>query len=37
MSRPFHPVGAHPGATGFLGNAPVAHKCAPTHVVGRYV
>ncbi|MBB4757528.1 hypothetical protein FHT15_002215 [Xanthomonas campestris] len=32
-----HPVGAHPGAMGFPSHAPVAPRCAPTHVVGRLV
>lgn len=38
MSHPIHlTAGAHPGATGVPGIAPVAPRCAPTHVVGGCV
>lgn len=38
MSHPIHlPVETHPGAKGIAGYAPVAPRCAPTHVVGRRV
>ncbi len=37
MNRRSHPVGAHPGATGFHGNALVAPGCAPTPVIRNHL